>query len=415
MKRTGRWVGAVLVAGLLAGACASGDSNWTGTVTDSAGIAIVQNPEAGIWPAEGGPTVADELTIGKEGDPNYQFAMIAGVDVASDGTIFALDMQGRHVKAFDATGTWLRSLGGPGSGPGELSQMAMGLMVTAGDTVLVPDIMQQRLNRYLPDGTPVGEMSMPMAAGVSVRWAERPDGMLVQESRVMQLPGMEAVEPMLHLLRRRPGGELVDTLLTLPITQSFEFSTEGGQLSASIRLFESEPVWALAEDGRVLFAMNSDYSISVYSPEGQLERIIRRAWVKKPVTEADRQGFLTMMKELWSDAGVPAQAMDMLMQSVSFADFYPAFTNVMGGPDGSIWVQRVQTAADLGEGVEFNPQDMGSPVWDVFDREGRYLGVLTLPNRFTPARLVGDKLYGVWRDDLDVQYVKVLRITMPAE
>jgi len=231
----------------------------------------------------------------------------------------------------------------------------------------------------------------------------------------MQLPGMEDVEPMLHLLRRHPGGAFADTLLTLPVEQSFEFSTEGGQVSASIKLFESEPVWTLDQDGRVLYAMSGDYSISVYSPEGQLQSIIRRDWEKKPVTDADKDAILRLLQELWEQAGVLPEAMDMLMGSVGFGAHYPAFTNILGGPGASVWVQRVRTAADMGEGVEFNPQDMGSPQWDVFDREGRYLGVVSLPDRFAPARLEGDLLYGVWRDDLDVQYVKVLRVAMPVE
>jgi hypothetical protein len=415
MPRNREVVGFLLATVLSSAACAGGESAWTGTVTDSAGIAIVQNPEAGMWPADGGPTITEELTIGSaEGDPDYQFAQIAAIDVASDGTIYAADMQGKNAKAFDATGKYLRTLGGGGSGPGEMG-MPIGLLVTAGDTVLVPDIMLQRVNRYGPDGAPAGEVATPMAAGVSVRWAERPDGMLVQESRIMQLPGMEAVEPKLQLLRRTAGGELVDTMLTLPIKQSFEFSTEGGQLKASIRLFAPEPVWTLADDGRVLYAINTEYGISVYSQEGQLERIVRRAWTRKPVTEGDKQAFLKLLREMWGQAGVPAEAMDMLVQSVSFAEFYPAFSNLIGGPEGTLWVQRVRTAADVGEGVEFNPQDMGSPQFDVFDRNGRYLGVVTLPDRFNPSRIIGDRIYGIWRDELDVQYVKVLKITLPPE
>lgn len=406
----------VLVAALAVGACAGGESAWSGTVTDSAGISIVQNPEAGVWPAGGGPTVTEELSIGTaEGDPNYQFALISGLDVASDGSIFVLDMQGRHVQVYDAAGTYVRTVGGPGSGPGELSQFTIGLLVTAGDTVLVPDLGAQRLNRYLPDGTPAGEVSTPMAAGVAARWAERPDGQVIQEARIMKLPGMEDVEPKLLLIRRTPGGEMIDTLLSIPVGQPVEFSTEGGQLSMQVRLFESEPVWAMAEDGKVFFAMNADYSITVYSADGRIERIIRRPMARKPLTDSDKQAFMTLLKRQWELAGVPPQAMDMLMNSVGFADYYPAFANLLGGPGGTLWVQRIRTGEDVAEGVEFDPQDAGSPDFDVFDREGRYLGVVTLPDRFNPIRVMGDRMFGVWRDDLDVQHVKVLRIAMPAE
>jgi hypothetical protein len=397
MSRT-QWAGlGILVFGaLVAGACAGGDRSWAGTMADSAGITIVTSPEAGLWPAGMGPDVEDVLTIGNaEGDPDYQFGQIAGIDATSDGNIYVLDQQARQVRMYDPAGTYVKTIGGPGEGPGEFSQVTMGLLATAGDTILVPDLMLQRLDRFTADGTFISQLPMPMATGgVSVRWAE---------------------QPVLHLLRRYPGGELADTILTIPVKQSFEISTEGGQVRASIRLFDPEPMWTLAEDGRILYALNSDYSISVYSPEGQLERIVRRAVERKPVSDTDKQAIMQLVVKAWTDAGVPPEALDMLRQSVSIGDYYPAFVNMLGGPDNTLWMQHVQTAADLGEGVEFNPQDIGAPQWDVFDRDGRYLGFATLPDRYTPLHFVGNRLYGYWRDDLDVQYVKILTVTMPAE
>ena len=39
----------------------------------------------------------------------------------------------------------------------------------------------------------------------------------------------------------------------------------------------------------------------------------------------------------------------------------------------------------------------------------------TLPDRFAPLDAEGDDLYGVWTDELDVQYVVRVRIDRPAE
>jgi hypothetical protein len=66
-----------------------------------------------------------------------------------------------------------------------------------------------------------------------------------------------------------------------------------------------------------------------------------------------------------------------------------------------------------GEAEDFNIQNVGSPEWEVFDAEGRYLGVVELPARFTPAKIMEDAVYGIWLDELDVQYVKRLRIVRP--
>jgi hypothetical protein len=75
---------------------------------------------------------------------------------------------------------------------------------------------------------------------------------------------------------------------------------------------------------------------------------------------------------------------------------------------------RGSSSIALPASSEYDPldatMDEGSPDWSVFDREGRYLGVVRMPDRFKPMVFRGDEIYGVWRDDLDVQYVLRLRI-----
>jgi hypothetical protein len=97
-----------------------------------------------------------------------------------------------------------------------------------------------------------------------------------------------------------------------------------------------------------------------------------------------------------------------------FADYFPAFNIIVGsGPNGTIWVQHIQPLSELSEGALAaitGRGGFGGPDWDVFDAQGRFLGVVTMPRDFTPKLFRGDKIYGVWRDELDVQYVLRLRI-----
>jgi hypothetical protein len=66
----------------------------------------------------------------------------------------------------------------------------------------------------------------------------------------------------------------------------------------------------------------------------------------------------------------------------------------------------------------------GAAVWDVFDRDGRYLGVVELPGTewvgtIAPVIFVQDRatdawyLYSTWSDEMDVQYVVGWRIEGP--
>jgi hypothetical protein len=113
------------------------------------------------------------------------------------------------------------------------------------------------------------------------------------------------------------------------------------------------------------------------------------------------------------DAGVPLSQLGENRQAVHFADFFPAFSVIHIGHRGSLWVQRVQSPGQLSEErmERYNfAEDFGAPEWDVFDDQGRYLGVVAMPVRFQPRLFRDDKIYGVQRDELDVQYVVRFRV-----
>lgn len=401
---------------VLAAACAApGDGGeWTGTVEDSAGVAIVRNPDRGIWTDATAWRVSEELRIGvAEGDPNLQFGQIVGLDVGSDGSIYVLDQLGQRVQVFDAQGTYLRTIGRPGSGPGELSPATLAVFLTAGDTVLVPDIMQQRATRYTPDGTPVGQVALQMLEGMPVRWMHGPDGSIVEQTRVIPVPGATAAaDSSSGVIRRRDmAGSVRDTMLTLPPSESF---TMRGN-TPNFRLFSSEPLWAVLTDGRLAVAMNDRYRIELHDADGALRRVIVRQVEASPVRDADKEQLRDRMREVMAQSGAPPQAIQMVVANMEFAPNFPVLSELQAGPDGTLLVQRVTTVDKMNlSGSGAAAFEMGAPEWDVFDREGRLLGVLTLPERFRPLRIVGDEIYGVIRDELDVQQVMKLRIQRPS-
>ncbi|MCK5651852.1 MAG: hypothetical protein KAJ42_10760, partial [Gemmatimonadetes bacterium] len=171
-------------------------------------------------------------------------------------------------------------------------------------------------------------------------------------------------------------------------------------------------------NGMVYTAMNDQFQILVSTPEGVLTRVIRREVERKPVEEADRNAILQAMREQMGQLGAPPQAIEQIMQGIGFADYYPAFGQMFIGPGGDLWVQRIRSARDMAAGaeeeVEFDAQAIGSPEWEIFDHEGRYLGVVTLPDRFTPMTADGNDLYGMWLDEFDVQYVMRVQVDRPA-
>lgn len=390
------------------------DEVWSGTVRDSADVRIVENPSAGVWTAGEAWTVTEELRIGSlEGRGAYQFGSITALAVDEDGRIWVADSQAREVRVFDAEGGHQRTLGRPGSGPGELGQALPGVFVRDGATLVV-DVMNQRVNVYPAEAEEeVASFRLDFSRGIPIRFDMDASRRLLAQLRSLPVPGgtasaspAAAGDPIVAL---DDGGVPTDTLLVLPPGESLTLT--GGL--PRLRIFESEPIWDASPDGRLITARSNDYRIEERGPDGALRRILTRPFARRPVTEGDRERLLAQLRSTFTNQGVPPAAAEQLLSQTQFADHYPAFATVMAGPRGSTWVQGIRTAADLEGTGEFNPQDLGSRDWDVLDAEGRYLGVVRLPSRTQPMVFEGDLLYAVTRDELDIPAVVRLRVDVP--
>jgi len=385
--------------------------DWAGTRRDSAGIAIVENPAEGIWTDADRWTYVEELRIGTmEGDAAYQFGAINGIAGLPDGRIAVLDAQAQEFRVFSAAGEHLRTIGRPGSGPGEFGLGAGPVLVASGDTLLIPDLMNQRLNRYAPDGEPLE--SVPVAfesAGIPMAWRDRPDGGVVTQLRPFGFSGSRVdLSPNDALVLRGPDGAIRDTLMTFDSGGTIK-SGSGGL--PEVELFAAEPLWALSGD-RIVFAINDDYRLSIYAEDGTLERIFSMPFTVREVTESDRQVMTDAITGAWKSIGLDAEQMAVARQLIHYGETFPALAQIHGGPDGTIWVQEMMSLSELDpeDIAQFAQSPIGSPVWRVFDAEGVLLGEIRMPDRFQPLRFDGDRIYGVQKDDLDVQYVVVLRL-----
>lgn len=393
--------------GVLAACGGDAPSGSDATVRDSAGVQIVENSADGLWTAEGGWTTEELLTIGEAaGDADYQFGQIAAVDVLSDGRIAVLDQQAQRVQIYGPDGAYQQSFGGPGNGPGEFSPGAMALFVGRGDTIVVPDMGNQRVT-VIPTEGEATSFPLSMEQGIPMGFSISDRGALVSQRRAMDFADPTAQTDADDLvLAQAYDGTILDTLLTPRRGGTFEMTSSGPRFT----LFAAEPQWATLSDERLAYASNDAYRISVYGPEGALERIVTFPHEVQPVTEAEQEMVLELVRASMERSGAPPQAIDQFIGSMGFADAWPAFAQLRGGPHGTLWVQRLRDISEMSdeERESWNPQlDQGGRTWDVFESDGRYGGVVELPARFTPFAIEEDRIYGVFRDDFDVQFVRV--------
>ncbi len=414
MRRSLSWL-AFAVAVTACGGDAGGTARWAGTMEDSAGVVIVRNAPTPVWGAGDVWTLEEVLTIGEAaGDPDYQFGQIAGVAVMSDGRIALVDQQAQHLKVFSPDGVLERTIGQAGSGPGEFGPGVGPVLAGRGDTLVVPDLGNQRVNVIPPDASDPAEFRISFERGIPARWDVTESGDLVYQLRSLNLPNTEQRDTTDLIASVTYAGEIIDTVMTPRRGESLTF-TEDGQPKRMI--FSPEPSWAMIAGDGICFAVNDQYRLSIYDQQGELARVITLPRDRKPVTEADIDFFMRTVDRLLREQGVPEQQAQIIRSTFNFAEHFPAFLQFIPGPEGTLWVQRVQEPSGMTpEELEaWNPLlDLGAAGWDIFDREGRYLGAIDMPHRFSPVVFEGDRLYGIWRDEFDVQYVKVLQV-VPGE
>lgn len=390
---------------ILAVACGGGEVRWAGTITDSAGVTIVSNSDVGIWAPGDEWILEEELRIGSgEDHPEYQFGAVGSIAVDSKGCIYVLDTQAQHIRVFSSDGTYERTVGAPGRGPGELGA-GMALLMGTGDTLLVPDGQNLRFNRYAPDGSSAGSTQLAIEQGRPMAFRSTASGVIAEQIRPLMLPNQPAIQnPQDAVVRLANDGSITDTLMT--------FSSGRSMSPSAFTLFAREPVWDLTDDEQLIFAVNDDYRITLYA-DSRPDRIFSKPFQRQPIRDAEEKAIRGELKRRMTLYGASAEQVSRQLSRIQFADYFPAFNVLGAGSNGTTWVQHVLPISELREGELASivgRADFGAPDWDVFDAQGRFLGVVTMPPDFTPRLFRGDKIYGVWRDELDVQYVLRLRI-----
>ncbi|HSA54704.1 MAG TPA: 6-bladed beta-propeller [Gemmatimonadaceae bacterium] len=400
-----RLLALLLSAGPLA--CAAGDDSRS-IVRDSAGIGIVENRATDAGWQDGRPWSATiDLTIGADtGGEMFQFGRIGDLAVLPSGDIAVIDQLAGQVRVFDRRGAFLRTIGRPGRGPGELSRSTNAVLPVAGDSLLLPDPDERRITVFAPDGT-AGRVILVPPQPRSQSWARTAGGRLLMRGlRISR--GESGFEFHDALIALAPDGAVADTLLEFDYAKS----DLGGPGRLRVPLIVNSPSWALLADGRVAWtALDRNY-VMVHDSSGRpVRRITHVQWAARPITPDDKAAMVELMRA----------KLRMIGGDPSFADSpqteappaFPAITAVKAGPDGTIWVQRMGSVATI-DPMAINAPDraefFGGDTWDVLDGDGRWLGTIELPGRFRIMRITDDAIYGAARDDDGVERVLRLRL-----
>lgn len=383
----------LLPAGILiswAGGCGEATSSQI-VRADSAGIFVVTSAASDVtleWSFD------SIFSLGGEEEGPESFYELSRERLATDeaGRIHVLDIPRRQVITFSPEGSFIRTFGREGGGPGEF-QVPLTVAATASGDVSVFDRRKLALVRWDSSGAPLPMLPFPHWPFEGGRHhALTAGGYLV----------LEATRPRdwsNRLLEVRNG----DTR-SLGVTPSLPSDAKptracGGVVSFP-PLFTPVIQWDY-RDGTVALTPGDGYRVDVWRG-GKLIRSIRRDF---PVANSSEELAAVEVGEAptfeigGENCTVP---MSDFVEAKGWVPTVPAIRRLALASDGSLWVER-------------NVPGVHPGLIDVFSPDGGYRGTLPEGTEFPVLFLARDRAAFVVRDQWDVDRLLVAEVRKPRE
>ena len=345
-------------------------------------------------------TLSDrETTIGSVDDPEHVFDPIAHMTLGSDGLLYTTHPGEDVVRRWTAEGAPAGSLGRKGEGPGEFQYpYTLGFH---GDSLWVWDVLANRASYFDTAGRFLGSASSRTNPGGGGDPFLRPVAPL-RDGTFMGL-----APPMSTAIAR---GELTET----PYVR---MDSEGRSLGL---------IWTQRWEPRDVFGGSflsqpfGDADLSGFGKRG-LVVVERRAWTGEGdaavrISEIDFNGdtifaaavpsepaplagerFDSVVTD-WIEGAARGPARGGEIVEAAYRPAYlPAVRDFVAAEHGTIWLQRFDpVASDAGENVH---------EWWVLNGEGNPVARALTPVDLELKLVTDDAVWGIVRDDLDVEYI----------
>jgi len=269
----------------------------------------------------------------------------------------------------------LKTLAREGEGPGEVRRPADMLFMPDGTLGLVQFFPGKIIQIHM-DGTPAGslipESDASSGGGFQVlrRVAVRGGNFVLNGSRMS--PSNEGMQRSLYIASCTLEGVEEVRYVERSMVSNI---AERGEWIEKDDYFPDGNRWALGPDGRVYIATVRDsYAISVYRPDGELERIIECEHNPWQRTEEEKQFVAEGVVIIVNNERLDIDA--------KVEDHAPAVTAMHVAQDGSLWVLNSRSVHEQPTGI--------MQTYDIFDSQGHWQRQVAIA---CPGDAVQDRLY----------------------
>lgn len=334
-------------------------------------VQVVENPEK-PEPPKGVPTKLRLEEDFKIGDSEVEEEMIAQVTffVVDDREfIYALDFKASNIKVFDDNGTYVRTIGKQGQGPGEIN-FPSGILITSAKELLIEDAGNRRLSYFSLEGEFLRHVSLGDKTSLTN---------LVMDTKGNFLGRQFILEEKEYSFEIRKFDKDLKRLFTI---ERIPFNFRDPQKD-KMNPFDFIQIYLFDSEDNIYYGNPKEYEVQVFSPDGTLIKKITKKHNPEHITEEDIEKILDRIP----DMGFNVKNM------MEFPKQFPAYESFSMDEKGRLFVRSYNKGR--GEDEIF---------LDIFDREGKYIA--KIPTKVSPRIWKNDKMYAIEETEEGFQVIK---------
>lgn len=385
---------AALCALLIQPACSSERAQEQEAVNVSVVDGVLRVHVASLAPDGVAQWSVDEIFTTAAPATRLELFQVTGARFLENGTLALANSGTGEILVIDTLGTLLRRMGGKGAGPGEFTWIS-GLDVDTSGHVIAYDPRQGRLTRLTSDGAVVE--TRPLAPPNRVVDLEPitflSDGRVAAvygDMRIFAASGERRDTTPLMLFDAE--GARADTIGMWPATEWSFISLPNGASRAQVG-FGGAVAYA-GRNGRFAIGSTDTLNIAVYDDAVLAMRIGGGQSVTVEAADVER-----WREDLLARRAQAPEEIRRALAEVPYRSTYPAFHDLVVDDDGRVWIASSAAPA------------AAERHWLVIGRDGAAAGRLMLPAATQVLDAAGDRIAVLSRDELDEEYIAVLRIT----
>lgn len=374
--------------------CSASDIDTSFSVSDSSGVSLVHNSDERAAHIVASLGTTPRLTVGATGShPEAEFGRVVSALRRTDGGLIVGDGLSREIRLFGGDGQPLASVGGRGDGPDEFRSL-QGVGRLPGDSVMGYQAAPAKMVAFSTvGGSPrvVTLESPPTPYVYPQHVGTTNDGSIVAIAASPASQAASATRPQVAVVRYRPSGAIVNVIAEASGPERISMKQGPAVVTRMIPFGRNT---LIAVGGDVIILMDTHEPVLRYlDGEGRLTKKVSFEHSAKLLTDEYWRAYVdSILMTVQEDQRAGRRAS---MEELPRPDRLPIARMMLLDSRGFLWLALA-----------------GSDRWLLFDVDGRMIGHAALPAALTPTDIGEDYLVGIWRDELDVESVRLYDLSL---